>query len=371
MALLIFISGSLGQDVIENPDKPLNINAGRIVTLEKVLTISDESDSYYFTYPSNLKVAPDGTIFVYDWRSNQLLRFGSEGKFLHNFFKKGQGPGELSSMGDYCFYDNNVVIYDPILQKILWLDFKGEAVKEFKLLKKARAAMFQFYSPDTYYFIQYNFQFSNKNPSYVDIPYHLVSFTGDEAKYDEIKQFLLKSYIIPSKGGGGGGSFSIDRMITLSTSNRYLFISDNQEYRIKVFDSESNEIIRSFRRQYKRIKPTSEYIESRKKSSVTINGKRYTEPNRQFQNDIKNIFINKNKLWVMTSTEDGQKGILFDVFSFEGKYEDNFYVKFTDSNYPKNGGVGRAFISDGHFYLIETTSEETYVINKYKIIDSN
>ncbi|MCJ7680168.1 MAG: hypothetical protein MUP70_05545 [Candidatus Aminicenantes bacterium] len=179
----------------------------------------------------------------------------------------------------------------------------------------------------------------------------------------------MKYFIIAGQGGGGG-SFSIDRMITTSAANRYIFISCNQEYLIRVFDAETGHVILSFNRPYKRVKPDAEYIERTSKASMTVNGKSYGQPKRKYVNDIQNMFIHRNKLWVMTSTEDKDKGILFDVFGFDGQYEDRFYIKFADSSRPKYMGIGGMAFYDGCFYQIETTAEDSYVINKYKLIES-
>jgi hypothetical protein len=55
------------QQIVENPAKPLNPNAGRVITLSEVLRITDEgTDQYYFEYPERLHIAPDGSIFVLD-----------------------------------------------------------------------------------------------------------------------------------------------------------------------------------------------------------------------------------------------------------------------------------------------------------------
>lgn len=358
---------SLSQEIIENPEKPLSKKAGRVVDLKEVLSIHDVGDAYYFKYPSNLKIAPDGSIFFLDWRSNQLLQFDTNGKFLRNFFKKGQGPGELSSVSNFFFEGSNIIIYDARLQKILWLNFNGEAVKEFKVRKKARF-MFRLYHEDAYYFIQYNVQFTKKMPSYVDVPYHLVSISENGNEAHELTSFLLKAYVISGKGGGGG-SFNIEKMITAPLANRYLFISHSTEYLVKLFDAETNKIIRSFSREYKRVKPSSEYKERMKKGGIGIDGKHYTEPVQKYRNDIQNLFVNQKMLWVMTSTEDKKKGILFDVFDLEGRYVDKFYLKFTEENFPRYGGINRMAVSGEFLYQIETTPEETYVIKKYKIED--
>lgn len=368
LSFFIFTSVILAQKIIENSEKPLSKKAGRVVDLKEVLSIHDEGDAYYFKYPSNLKIAPDGSIFFLDWRSNQLLQFDTNGKFLRNFFKKGQGPGELSLVSDFCFEGNNIIIYDGRLQKILWLNFNGEAVKEFKVLRKARSFMFRLYHQNTYYFIQSDVQFTKKKPSYVDIPYHLSSISKEGNEANKLISFLLKAYVV-SGMGGGGGVFNIEKMITAPLENRYLFISHSTEYLVKLFDAATNKIIHSFNREYKRVKPSSEYKERMKKGGFIIGGKHYTEPDRKYRNDIQNLFVNQKNLWVMTSTIDKKKGVLFDVFDIEGRFVDKFYLKFTEENFLQYGGINRMAVSGEFLYQIETTPEETYVIKKYKMED--
>jgi len=366
--ILVLVFFTFPQDVIENPDKSLADGAGRIIELEEVLCIHDTGDHYYFKYPSNLKIAPDGSIFVHDWSSGLLARFDKDGKFIRNYFRKGQGPGELNSIGNYFFDDGSVVIYDARLQKILQLDFNGKMVKEFKVLRTARGFDFTLCHGETYYFVQYNVPFESTKPAYVDVPYQLAAVSEEENEADPLVSFVLKVYVIGS-GGGGGGMFHIDKMMTAALSNRYLFISHTQEYLLQLFDAQTNEIVRSFMRDYKRVKPSSEYKEMMKKGGVIVGGKHYTEPPRKYRNDIQNLFVNQDELWVMTSTEDKKKGMLFDVFDLEGKYLDCFYVRFSEENFPKYGGGTRMVFSGEFLYQIESTPEDTYVIKKYKMIN--
>ncbi len=67
--LFLFV---FSQEIIENPAKPLNPNAGRILKLEEVLRITDEGGEFFFKRPSLLQIADDGCIFLYD--SEQFLR---------------------------------------------------------------------------------------------------------------------------------------------------------------------------------------------------------------------------------------------------------------------------------------------------------
>jgi hypothetical protein len=82
LALLSWHLSSAAQ-VIENPAKPRAKNAGRAVVPKEILAISDEGRSdFYFKWPGNLRVAPDGSLFVRD--ENQFLQFDKDGRFRRN-----------------------------------------------------------------------------------------------------------------------------------------------------------------------------------------------------------------------------------------------------------------------------------------------
>lgn len=129
--LMVTISIVSSQVVIENTEKPLNPNAGRVLNIEEVFRISDESGEFYFKYPKNLKISPDGTIFVCD--ENQLLKFDKNGNFKQNFFKKGQGPSEFTYMGNYYLKEDKIIIHNTTLNKLVWLDFDGKLIREYTI----------------------------------------------------------------------------------------------------------------------------------------------------------------------------------------------------------------------------------------------
>jgi hypothetical protein len=354
------------QEVIKYPDKPLSGKPGRIVQLEEELTIRDNGENYYLASPRAVKIASDGTIFVLDSRSKLLGRFDQEGMLLRNYFKSGQGPGELSAVLNFFIYEQNLIVYDPVLQKLLWLDFAGNIVKVFKLLRPARHFNFVMFHPDVYYFMQYNIPFHKGKEFQEDVPYELAAVPEATLEAEVLETFPMSTYII-SMPGGGGGIFNLDKMITAPLGNRYLFISRSQEYLIELFDAEKQKITRSFTREYERVKPSDEYIAKLKKGGIIIAGKHYSQPVPRFRNDIQNLFINKNHLWVMTSTVDKEKGILFDVFNVQGKYVDQFYIKFTEANFPQTGNFAQIAVSGEYLYQIESTPEETCVIRKYRM----
>jgi len=71
--LLVFPFFCSSQEIIENPEKPLSKNAGRVVRMEKVHEITDESGEFFFKHPGNFRVAPNGDFFISD--ADQLLQF--------------------------------------------------------------------------------------------------------------------------------------------------------------------------------------------------------------------------------------------------------------------------------------------------------
>jgi len=120
------------QEIIQNPGKPLSPDAGRILKVEEVFRITDEGGKFFFTRPSGLQVAEDDSIFLTD--ENQFLKFSSDGKYLKNIFKKGQGPGEIA--GAFFYYHlkgEKIFIYDPMNIKIISMDQEGNLIEEFRL----------------------------------------------------------------------------------------------------------------------------------------------------------------------------------------------------------------------------------------------
>lgn len=353
----IFILSSiiLAQTIIENPEKSLSKNEGRELKLKEVIRIIDTGKDFYFRYPSGLKISPDGSIFVKD--DEQLLKFNSKGNFIRNLFKKGQGPGEMEYISNYCFTEKNIIIHSVRPPKILWLNFNGELVKEFRIYQKVMSLRFLLFNKDIYYFRSYEMPKWPANPAIVDWPQNIISFSPIEEEIKKMKSFPIKTY---AKGsGGGGGITSLSSLITIPYQNRFLFLSHTQGYLVKMYDLETNQIVRTFRRKYKRVikPPTSE---KERKGGVIIRGKPLIPPQQKYLNDIRLLSIHKDMLWVMTSTTDKEKGILMDVFNQEGKYIDNFYLKL-------NGSLLAVY--GEYIFVREKDEEENIQLVKYKIVD--
>jgi len=364
LVLLAFVAFSGdAQEIIENPKKPLNKNAGRIVELKEVWRIDDIGADYYFKYPRNLKIAPDGSLFIAD--QDQLLQFDSDGKFLRNYFKKGQGPGEMQEIGNYFFSEKAIIVHDWRLQKILWFGFNGELMKDFRIHKLPSFTLLHLFYNDNYYFFGHRIPSTEGKPSVIDVPNDLICATEKGEEVKNLISFPVESFAITS--GGAGAMASIAELITIPYREKYLVISHTQDYLLKIYDIESEKIIRSFRRNYNRVKvPEGRRVGG----AIGIGGKTYTTP-RKYLNDVTKLLEFNGLLWAMTSTADKDKGVLIDVYDFEGQYLDNFYLKFPEEIDPILIGYRPMSISGDYLFMVAYNEDNTYSIKKYRVEDKS
>ncbi len=86
LLFLIITSVIFAQEIIENPEKPLSKNVGRVLKIKEVMSIVDEPAKFYFRGPGDIKIAMDGSIFVSDYRGYNFLKFSPDGEFIKNLY---------------------------------------------------------------------------------------------------------------------------------------------------------------------------------------------------------------------------------------------------------------------------------------------
>ena len=345
--LLFSISSAFPQEIIENPEKPLNPNAGRVLKLEEEFRITDESGEFYFKSPRNLKVAPDGCIFIED--EYQFLKFSPDGQFIKNLFKKGQGPGEIQDFFYYAFHNSDIYIYDPMNRKIIHTDKEGKLIEEFKFTDRFR----DFYGvlEDKFIFLKSSIPtVVEKRGGIYNVP-KTILLTSKDGKIDmEFSGFPVRVFI------GKVMSRTLDSFISvLGDDGKMLFVNHTSEYRIVAFDLIKGEITKIFNREYPRIK-------LKKRKEDVKESQRIEEPEMKFKADIFRLYLFNGNLWIRTSTIDEKRGTLFDVFDIEGKYIDSFFIYF------KGGLLGT---DRGSLFVLETDENELLSIVKYKVLDKS
>lgn len=361
--IFAFLVAAYSQTIIENPAKAEKPKSGRVVELREFMRITEESQEFYFKYPHSIKVGPDGSIFVQD--QNEFLQFDKDGKFIRNFFKKGQGPNEMESMGQYQIAKDCLIVHCNLPNKVLWFDYTGQVIKEM-MIHEMRLD-FQFLYKDIYYFFRYGFPKFEKREEIFDLNYELVSLFADGKDLKTLMSFPTLYYAYSEKGAGA--IIPIAKLVSAPFQGRFLFISHTSEYLIKVFDSEANQLVRSFGRKYQR----ANWDKNRKRSGVMIGNKPINPPSQKYENDIRELWVHGDKLWVVTSTFEKDKGFLIDVFDINGKFLDSFFLhqpdKACEARMDKIVGFGlKVMIVDGEFlYTTEEDESGNLFIVKYRM----
>ncbi|MCX6568527.1 MAG: 6-bladed beta-propeller [Candidatus Aminicenantes bacterium] len=369
LVLLSFIT-MLSAQVVENPAKPKAKNAGRVVAPEEVLAISDEGTSdYYFKRPRSLGIAPDGSLLLID--ENQVLRFDKDGKFGRNFFKKGQGPGEVTYVSACLATDKNVIVHSTYPNKLIFFDYSGKYEREILVGSlpgsgRTQARILLAHGGDYLLRAREFPQPKGGDPYYMDIPQMILTLNDATGEPKTLTTFMTKAFAVAAPGGGGG-SYDITDLIVVPFKEMFLALTHTEEYLLKIFDPVGNKIIREFRRTYKRVKPEP-LTEEQKKGSVLIGNKRFGPPELEYQNDVKNILARGDEIWAVTSTKDKTKGVLIDVFDGEGVYRDCFWLKLPEAALKSVLSPGQCALDGDFLWVVERSEGETFAIKKYRIM---
>jgi hypothetical protein len=358
------VSFGFGQ-VVENPAKPRAANAGRVVTPQEVLAISDEGTSdYYFKWPHALAAGPEGSLLLLD--VEQVLRFDREGRFLGNLFKKGQGPGEIGNASACLAVGPRLVIHSPYPNKLVYFDLSGKFEKELPVRRDEQGFLRAlFYQSPALYMKTTEFPRTSGEPDIVDRSEAIVAVDAATAEAKTLAAFVTKAFVVT--GGGGAGMIDIVNLIAAPFRDRLIAVVHTEDYLLRLFDTAANTVVREFRRTYERVKGRP-LTEAEKKGGVIINDKHYTRPERKFENDIKNVLIRNGEIWAVTSTRDEGKGILIDVFDGDGIYRDCFWLKLPESALRSLWSPGQCVLDGEFLWVVEGAEDETFSIKKYRAV---
>jgi len=349
--LLFFIFISINaQQILKNPKKPLNDNAGRVLNLTEVMRIDGEGEGYYYNGANELQIDKAGNIYLRDvWSSNMrahLPKFSPDGRYLTDLYKQGEGPGEVQSTYDFALSEYNVYVFDYVKRKIIAMEQDGDFIKEFKIIDSFSEFIGVF--EDWLVFSRRDRPFERKTSRLYDQNNVIVFISKKGKDKKDFYTFTNKEFYISLAQGGGWMSW--DPFIITMGDNK-LFACYTREYLIEVLDLKTGEIISKFKRDYPRIRYKMRDGEKKFFS-------KHNPPKKKHDTDIKNLFFNRGFLWVKTSTEDKKKGHLFDLFDSRGRFVDSFYVNIK----------GRILkIENSFLYSSESDEEGLPYIVKYKI----
>lgn len=356
VALFLMRVWASGQ-IVENPAKPPAANAGRVVTLKEELRIEDTGEGYFFKNPSSIRVSPRGDIFFRDGQEQALL-FDPQGRFVRDLFKKGQGPGELTSVSDTWVSPDRLFLRgNP--PKILIYDFEGSLIEELPLRGGTPAGSFIWTDPAGLLLYGPGRPDPADGVGLRDTPWDIFAISADGTSQERIGSFSISSFL-EVEAGGAISVTSWNRLQVAALDGRSLFLNSSPEYLIEKFVRDKRSVALRFRRPFARQKRTA---------SGGVSSLRGSGPDApEFWPDIYALHIVDGRLWVQTWTVTEEKGILFDVFDTNGRYLDCFYIQSMMKD--EGGRPARIHMTfaGGCAYFKEETNGGLIVIRKCRLV---
>ena len=339
----LIVINTQAQEIIENPEKPLSKTAGRVLELKELLRIRD-GQGFFFSAPIGLKVDLNGRIYVQEY--GKLYQFSPEGKLLNNLYKKGEGPGELNNnLGEFLLRGKDIVLWSSNMNKLIRMDYQQQLIEEIR--PKQTYYNLLAYFDGKYYLTKSRFPKRDGKSGIKQQGMRLFTEDSQGQIYETSIDFPIQISI--NYGERSVSSMSISRVQSFQDKKNEVYLFHTPEYLVKVLDLERVEVIRSFRRKYRR-------IERERKS----------ERLPKYQNDIYWLLLSPGRVWVVTSTFEQQKGLLVDVFSREGQYLDNFYLPILGAKQNDWIYAPMTFV-DGHLFVIEREEDELFSVVKYSL----
>jgi hypothetical protein len=345
---------SSGQVIVENHGKPLNPDAGRILPLKRDLKIEDDGKTFYLKLPWSLETAPDGSIFVQD--GTNLFKFDAQGRFVKNFSRIGQGPGEISTeLTDVLVTDREVVVLCGPMNKIVKADLTGRHIKDI-IPEGRRILNLLGFHGGRYLATDLRPPAFDNREGPLDFIFRAFIF-GDDGKASDAGIDIGTRKLIRIHNFGGRTGRSLTNITSVQTSRgteRYLYAAHTSEYLIEQFDLDGMRIRKTFRRDFPRVR-----------NIKPVKGVKYPD----FENDIHRLIFVEGGVWVLTSSVHPDKGILTDAFDAEGNFIDSFYLPIQGLKTGEDFSQRYFPITyrDGRLYAVEHDADWNFRIARYVI----
>ncbi len=356
-AAIIFLLGAtaagFGQ-VIENPKNPPGPNAGRVVPLKEVARITDEKGKFFFVGPIAVFTGLDGSVYVQEYK--QLLKFDPQGRFVKNLLKSGSGPGELNdNLTNVLIMEKEIILWSSNSLKLIRANLDGRLIED----RNSQSPMGDLLGTfgGRYFFLKAEWGERSKAriSGIFENNYRLVVF-------NERGEIIPTPVLMPCAASiyfrqGSVSVGTISRPMPLAADDRSVFLFHSPDYLIKLLDLEKGDVVRSFRREYERVKYAAKTSPGYPAELVP-----------KFHNDLCRLLWRNDRLWAVTSTFDPKKGILVDVFSREGRYLDNFYLPLFKIRRNNPQLYAPMAIYGNFLYVLEADEDDLISLIKYEII---
>ena len=355
-----------GIKYVHNTEIPLHPN--KKVSFEEDLSIGGEEYNMLFR-PQRFIVDQNENIYITDYQDQSIKVFNPKGEFIQTIGRKGEGPGEFSSIGYLAFLpDGRLMVMDLEARRISLFDSDGKYIESHHWAERPGGLIYA--TESTCLLTVYTFEGDNPLED-MKLFVKEFDFQGNEiSSFGEFK--IEESKILSEKREEA----TIHMVIYTPYSPHSIFAADpvrqhlyhcvNDVYEIETFDREGK-VIRRSDRPYKLLPFTSEDAEefySRYESRPMVNlKKRIRKMSMPKVKTISSRMLvdDSGNLWVETheqKEEENRTFTAYDIFNADGYYEARVWIDKSPSLFMK-----------GKMYRMETDEETGYrFLKRYRVI---
>ncbi|MBE3118169.1 MAG: hypothetical protein IMZ50_05360 [Candidatus Atribacteria bacterium] len=362
LTIMVLAAFVRGQTRADNPKRPLNKNAGRVINLDEMLRIRDDGNTAVFRNLQWLSLGKDGSLFFLDFaEGTSLYRYGPDGSLIFKALKSGQGPGECKYPSGYFFTGETIRVPAWIPPKIMDFGIDGRYIRETKIEQDMHGLWFLAAADGKIYGIRDEL-FSSaafRSAGVFSIPNSVYEISPDFRTWKKLYEFPVRMAVKRAR------AIRLD-MIDAAIRGSTLYILHTAEYRVVKFDLRTAQVERIITRVYDRVKGVPA-----KGTDPDPEARGIEAPSDPYMFDINEIHAVGENLWVLTSVirPDGDDQQV-DVFDAAGRFIDSFFLHFPASG--RNHRIARRktlITDDGYLFVPEQEEDGLVTIGKYKIRD--
>jgi hypothetical protein len=205
-----------------NPEQPLNGNI--TLEIEKIREINPYEEEIFGLRWINFKRDIDGEVMFFNPRGSEVHRFNSDGKYLGNLIRQGQGPGEFSNNQflNPFFADNQIIVTGGHKVSIFRKD--GSFVDESRIEEYPRLCV------DSSRFIVQKRE--GRNPDWM-VKILLLDLASEPNEVPFYQASKVGVFLKPGGGGAYGNEWGTpDILYTYDNLNQRVYLCLNTEYKV-------------------------------------------------------------------------------------------------------------------------------------------
>ena len=290
--------------------------------------IEEGDENYMFNYPVDIDSDSEGNIYVLDYQDCVIKKYDPQGKFVAQFGRKGQGPGEFTNPYSMTIsHQNSVYVGDYMLRKIEVFSLAG-------IYQKTMSVDFLYF-----FSIDKNNDFIIGHGEYDKDGNRFYNVGRFDFQKNEAEDFFSQRQYWPARITDEEFRYEFPYFVRWDINSKdHIYVASAVDYEISVFASDGN-LLFKFSKDFNHVKVSGEEMKKIKKISDRFQGR---GPNPFMTNPVYPVFRfisidEKDRVWVEHYQPNWgnrtNKETIYDVFSFDGKFL--FSTKINGHIYPQ------------------------------------